>query len=64
MMIELPPAIEQLVIQEAQKQGITTNEYVIAKLSTANKPSVADLVKGKQLEGFNGDPVAIQQSLR
>ena len=68
MILDLPPNIEKMIIQEAHNQDMTVNDYVIAKLSdikpSAKPKSVADLVKGKYLQGFNDDPVIIQRALR
>lgn len=68
MILDLPPNIEKMIIQEAHDQDMSVNDYVIAKLfdiKPSTKPkSIADLVQGKHLQGFNDDPVVIQRVLR
>lgn len=68
LVLDLPPQTEQKIIQIAHYQGVTVNELIQqwADIQT-NRPakkSVADLVKGKFLQGFDGDPVNIQRALR
>lgn len=64
--LELSPMEWQQLEHQSKQQGMTVNEYAISKLfpQPAKQKSIADLVKGKHLESFDGDPVAIQRALR
>lgn len=68
LVLNLPPQTEQKIIQIAHHQGVTINELIKqwADIETnrPTKKSVSDLVKGKSLQGFDGDPIAIQRALR
>lgn len=68
LVLDLPPQTEQMIIQTAHYQGLTVDELIKqwadTALSRPTKKSVADLVKDKTLQGFDGDPVAIQRALR
>lgn len=63
--LDLPPKIEQAIIQQAQQAGLSVENYLFQHISALAKPvSVAQFVQGKQLESFNGDPVTIQRAMR
>lgn len=55
----------QQLTYESEIQGLTVHDYIMARLfPKPSQKSVADLVKGKQLQGFQGRSVEIQQALR
>ena len=65
MIIDLPPQVEINLNAKAELAGVSIEHYIADHLTAlAQTPSVADLVKGKQLDSFVGDPVAIQRALR
>lgn len=66
LILDLSPLQLAQLEQESQQAGMTLNNYAVAKLfpTPAPQKTILDLVQGKHLEGFNGDPVAIQQALR
>lgn len=71
MILDVPPHQLVVIEQASQLLGQDLNDYAKttlyrhAKALLANKPkSVADLVQGKQLDGFNGDLIVTQRQMR
>lgn len=42
MILDLPPNIEQLVLEQAKKQGVTAQTWIIQTLKQATTPSYAN----------------------
>ncbi|MDO5651093.1 MAG: hypothetical protein Q4G13_03015 [Moraxella sp.] len=57
--------LEQLELA-SQQAGMSVAQYAMSRLFPipAQPKSIASMVKGKRLESFQGDPVAIQRAMR
>ncbi|MBE9577786.1 MULTISPECIES: hypothetical protein [Moraxella] len=67
MILDIPPIIEQNIAIQAQKQGMSANEWAISILQKASNPDemlLADFIKNKQLNSFQGNPTDIQKAMR
>ncbi|UXZ05309.1 hypothetical protein [Moraxella nasicaprae] len=73
IVLDLPQETIQVIEQVAQKNGqsiqdfITISAYEKALQSFAKPKDVmllTDFIKGKKLQGFQGDPVAVQRAMR
>ena len=62
--LNLPPKIEQAVHHRASQMGVSVERYLLDCIQSVVQSDVAQFVQGKQLDSFNGDPVAWQRAMR
>lgn len=61
MILDLPPAVEQLIVYNANQQGISPERYIMSLLP--NRPASFDNVRGILANRLD-DALAHQQNLR
>lgn len=66
MLIELPPHIEQIIISQAQIQGVSVAELISQKFETPTQnPMIEAVMALEPSDNFkNIDAVALQRELR
>lgn len=62
--LNLPPKIEQAVHHQASQMGVSVERYLLDCIQSVVQSDVVQFVQGKQLNSFDGDPVAWQQAMR
>lgn len=62
--LNLPPKIEQAVHHQASQMGVSVEHYLLDCIQSVVQSDVVQFVQGKQLNSFDGDPVAWQQAMR
>ena len=62
--LNLPPKIEQAVHHRANQMGVSVERYLLDCIQSVVQSAVAQFVQGKQLNSFDGDPVAWQRAMR
>ena len=66
--LNLPPKMEQAVHHQATKMGVSVERYLLDCIqsfvqSDVVQSDVVQFVQGKQLDSFDGDPVAWQRAM-
>lgn len=66
MLIDLPPHIEQIIISQAQIQGISVAEFIIQKVANETpNPMIEAVMALEPSQSFKEvDAVALQRELR
>lgn len=67
IMLELPPQLEQQIIVQAEQQNLSIQAYILSKLTPKNEQkseTLSEVFANVQITNMQGDPVAIQQTLR
>mgnify|MGYP000868319043 FL=1 len=62
--LNLPPKMEQAVHHQATKMGVSVERYLLDCIQSFVQSDVVQFVQGKQLDSFDGDPVAWQRAMR
>lgn len=61
--LNLPPKMEQAVHHQATKMGVSVKRYLLDCIQSFVQSDVVQFVQGKQLDSFDGNPVAWQRAM-
>lgn len=62
--LDLPPQIEQAIINQAQQQGVTINQLLADIFAPQQPQLLSDFIKAMPNRSYLGDGLAYQREIR